>query len=119
MRVSFLIPAVASVASGFARPVAEASKNASAFVVLPNSAIYSIDKRNQTTQSFSTSSGKMTVDLEYPGTAVERMHAVRARVAQLAEGDDLNGRWEDVRRKMLWAGGLRDLPDAIPGQVRH
>jgi hypothetical protein len=60
----------------------------------------------------------MLVDPDYPGTAVERMHAVRARVAQLAEGDDLNGRWEDVRRKILWAGGLRDLPDAIPGQVR-
>ena len=59
----------------------------------------------------------MTVDPEYPGTAVERMHAARARVAQLAEGDDLNGRWEDVRRKILWAGGLRDLPNAIPGQV--
>jgi hypothetical protein len=60
----------------------------------------------------------MLVDPEYPGTAVERLHAVQARVAQLAEGDDLNGRWEDVRRKILWAGGLRDLPDAIPGQVR-
>ena len=59
----------------------------------------------------------MLVDPDYPGTAVERMHAVWARVAQLVEGYDLNGRWEDVRRKILWAGGLRDLPDAIPGQV--
>lgn len=57
----------------------------------------------------------MTFDKEYPGTAVERMMAVRARVAQLAE-EDLNGPWDDVRRKLLWAGGLRDLPDAVPGQ---
>lgn len=58
----------------------------------------------------------MTVDPQYPGTAVERMLAVRERVKQLAETDALNGRWEDVRRKILWAGGLRDLPDAVPGQ---
>lgn len=57
----------------------------------------------------------MTYDREYPGTAVERMMAVRARVAQLTE-EDLNGPWDDVRRKLLWAGGLRDLSDAVPGQ---
>jgi hypothetical protein len=57
----------------------------------------------------------MTVDSTYPGTAVERMLAVRTRVKELTE-QDLNGNWEDVRRKILWAGGLRDLPDAIPGQ---
>jgi len=58
----------------------------------------------------------MMVDKEYPGTAVLRMMAVRARVAELAAGDDLNGAWEDVRRKILWAGGLKDLPNARPGQ---
>ncbi|EJK56458.1 hypothetical protein THAOC_23650, partial [Thalassiosira oceanica] len=26
------------------------------------------------------------------------------------------GRWEDVRRRILWAGGLRDLPHSRPGQ---
>jgi hypothetical protein len=57
----------------------------------------------------------MTVDSVYPGTAVERMLAVRVRVKELTE-QDLNGKWEDVRRRILWAGGLRDLPEAIPGQ---
>lgn len=54
-------------------------------------------------------------DEEYPGTAVARLHAVRDRVKSLTE-EDLNGNWEDVRRKLLWAGGLRDLPNAAPGQ---
>lgn len=53
------------------------------------------------------------VDPEYPGTAVERMKNVRARVAELAQSNGLNGHWEDVRRKLLWAGGLRDLPNAV------
>jgi hypothetical protein len=57
----------------------------------------------------------MPVDPEYPGTAVERLMAVRSRVASLTK-DDLNGVWEDVRRKLLWAGGLKDLSNAIPGQ---
>jgi len=57
----------------------------------------------------------MQVDPEYPGTAVERMQAVRARVLGLARGE-LCGEWADVRRRLLWAGGLRDLPDARPGQ---
>ena len=57
----------------------------------------------------------MTVDSEYPGTAVERMLAVRVRVKELTE-QDLNGKWEDVRRRILWAGGLRDLTDANPGE---
>jgi len=58
----------------------------------------------------------MTIDPEYPGTAVERMLAVRDRVKKLAETDVFNGRWEDVRKKILWCGGLKDLPDALPGQ---
>jgi len=68
-----------------------------------------------TKSSSSDPSPVMTYDKEYPGTAVQRMMAVRARVAELTE-NDLNGQWEDVRRKILWAGGLRDLPDAYPGQ---
>ncbi len=56
-----------------------------------------------------------SVDPEYPGTAVERMNNVRARVVSLSEGD-LSGDWPDVRRKLLWAGGLRDLETAVPGK---
>lgn len=55
------------------------------------------------------------IDLEYPGTAVERMMNARARLRELTEYD-LNGPWDHVRRKILWAGGLRDLPNALPGQ---
>jgi len=55
------------------------------------------------------------IDPEYPGTAVERMLAVRARVASLKQ-EDLNDSWDQVRRKILWAGGLKDLPTARPGQ---
>mmetsp|Transcript_16289 Transcript_16289/g.20620 ORF Transcript_16289/g.20620 Transcript_16289/m.20620 type:complete len:298 (+) Transcript_16289:192-1085(+) len=55
------------------------------------------------------------VDPEYPGTAVQRLRSVHARVATLSK-KDLSGEWEDVRRKILWAGGLKDLPDSVPGQ---
>mmetsp|Transcript_24404 Transcript_24404/g.57254 ORF Transcript_24404/g.57254 Transcript_24404/m.57254 type:complete len:288 (-) Transcript_24404:133-996(-) len=54
-------------------------------------------------------------DPEFPGTAVKRLRAVRERVSQLTEAD-LNGRWADVRRRLLWAGGLRDLSGARPGE---
>jgi len=57
-----------------------------------------------------------TVDKEYPGTAVERMVAVRERVKKITSAELTNVPWEDVRRKILWAGGLKDLPNAIPGQ---
>ena len=55
-------------------------------------------------------------DAEYPGTAVQRLKAVRKRVAVLANDGTLDGPWEEVRRRLLWAGGLRDLPNARPGQ---
>jgi hypothetical protein len=64
-------------------------------------------------------SGNMTAmrDEQYPGTAVERMVNVRARVRQLAESGELNGQpWDDVRRQILWAGGLQDLTNVRPGQ---
>ncbi|KAL3928188.1 MAG: hypothetical protein SGARI_005115 [Bacillariaceae sp.] len=57
----------------------------------------------------------MPIDPDYPGTAVERLMAVRSRVATLTQ-DDLNADWSNVRRKLLWAGGLKDLTEAIPGQ---
>lgn len=62
----------------------------------------------------SNASAEMRVDPEYPGTAVERMMSARQRVSQLSQ-EDLNGPWEEVRRKILWAGGLKDLPSARPG----
>jgi len=55
------------------------------------------------------------VDPEYPGTAVKRMLAARARASELTHAE-LNGQWEDVRRRILWAGGLKDLTSADPGQ---
>ena len=56
------------------------------------------------------------VDPDYPGTAVERMMSARARVQQVAAEQLFNGDWDNVRRQILWAGGLRDLPNAVPGQ---
>ncbi|KAA8498739.1 hypothetical protein FVE85_6324 [Porphyridium purpureum] len=55
------------------------------------------------------------VDPDYPGTAVERMRNIRARVLSLDSELDLSVDWEDVRRRILWAGGLRDLVSARPG----
>lgn len=65
--------------------------------------------------SMSSTTSNVNVDAEYPGTAVERLNSVRERVATLSK-EDLSGDWKDVRRKILWAGGLKDLPDAIPGK---
>jgi len=62
-----------------------------------------------------TTDTKMMFDKEYPGTAVVRLNNVRERVATLSV-EDLSGDWDDVRRKILWAGGLKDLPNAVPGQ---
>jgi hypothetical protein len=68
----------------------------------------------------STNDRATIIDVDYPGTAVERLNNVRARVAELmnneVNGNVLNGPWQDVRRQLLWAGGLRDLPNAQPGQ---
>lgn len=100
-----------------------AAANTSAFVV-SNSGKTTVLHTDQQQRSTSTNlsagatasiNGNTMADPEYPGTAVERMMNARERVAQLT-AEDLNGRWSDVRRRILWAGGLRDLPDAIPGQ---
>lgn len=72
-----------------------------------------------TSFAFVSSSGNMNMrltDPEYPGTAVERLQNVHERIAQLVERNDLQGVWDDVRRNLLWAGGLKDLPDARPGE---
>mmetsp|Transcript_20152 Transcript_20152/g.29921 ORF Transcript_20152/g.29921 Transcript_20152/m.29921 type:complete len:264 (-) Transcript_20152:256-1047(-) len=63
----------------------------------------------------SSTTNNMIIDQDYPGTAVERMLAIRERVAGLEEGW-ANRPWDEVRRRILWAGGLRDLPDAVPGK---
>jgi hypothetical protein len=80
------------------------------------SGLTSTTQRNMSSSSNDVDDSTMLVDSEYPGTAVTRLRNVRARVAQLTE-EDLNGDWEEVvRKKLLWAGGLKDLPNSIPGQ---
>jgi hypothetical protein len=64
----------------------------------------------------SDNAGRSPVDPVYPGTAVERMLNIRARVFELADGNRLEEPWQDVRRHLLWAGGLKDLPNARPGE---
>merc|ERR1712039_238133 len=44
-------------------------------------------------------------DPQYPGTAVSRLRSVLTRVRQI---DTLDGDWQDVRRKLLAAGGLKE-----------
>ena len=71
------------------------------------------------TSVFSTLDGSTPqddpVDPEYPGTAVLRMQNIRARARALT-AEQLNADWQEVRRHILRAGGLRDLPHAAPGQ---
>jgi len=56
------------------------------------------------------------VDPEYPGTAVARMNACRRRVKEISANGGFSLDWEDTRRNLLFAAGLKDMPDAIPGQ---
>jgi hypothetical protein len=65
--------------------------------------------------SVSAVTGNTDYDPEYPGTSVERLNSVHARVKSLSQ-DKWNADWADVRRSILWAGGLKDLPNSIPGQ---
>ena len=55
------------------------------------------------------------IDPVYPGTAVARLEAVHQRLAAIPQSE-LDGPWPDARRALLRAGGLRDLPNARPGQ---
>jgi hypothetical protein len=55
-------------------------------------------------------------DSKYPGTAVQRLRSIHERVAIIATDGTLDGPWEEVRRRILWAGGLKDLSDSVPGQ---
>lgn len=63
----------------------------------------------------SPASAPLEVDAQYPGTAVARLRAVHERVKSLAPAD-FSVVWEESRRKLLWAGGLKDLPQSRPGQ---
>mmetsp|Transcript_642 Transcript_642/g.1740 ORF Transcript_642/g.1740 Transcript_642/m.1740 type:complete len:151 (-) Transcript_642:1803-2255(-) len=63
----------------------------------------------------STKMSELEVDKEYPGTAVARMRSAVERAKSLSS-DDLSGEWEDTRKKLLWAAGLRDLQNVPPGQ---
>jgi hypothetical protein len=57
----------------------------------------------------------LQIDPKHPGTALERLHNIHARVRGLSV-NNLSGTWQEVRRQLLWAGGLRDLPNNLPGQ---
>uniref|UniRef100_A0A6V3NQ56 Uncharacterized protein n=1 Tax=Lotharella globosa TaxID=91324 RepID=A0A6V3NQ56_9EUKA len=59
-------------------------------------------------------SSSIEIDKDYPGTAVKRMKACKERASSL-KTDELSKDWAEVRRRVLWAGGLKDLPDAQPG----
>ena len=68
---------------------------------------------------FSTSSSLTnnipTMQPSYPGTAVVRMLASRARVRSLTK-TELESDWDSVTRpKILWAAGLKDIRNADPG----
>ena len=84
------------------------------FCLLPRH-ILSAKSTMSTTVSAAGMPHEDQLDPVYPGTSVIRMMAVRDRVRSLTE-EQLDGDWEDVRRSLLWAGGLRDLPNALPGQ---
>lgn len=100
------------------------SSKTSSFVISAAGAIHNRAVDNSPSSRLNSSTGgptsssssiPMTIDPDYPGTAVERMLAARARVTTLTK-EDLNASWDEVRRKILWAGGLKDLPTARPGQ---
>lgn len=69
---------------------------------------------NMEHQSVNLTSDQL-VDQEYPGTAVTRLQNVHRRVASLTP-EQLSQNWETVRKSILWAGGLKDLPNAKPGK---
>lgn len=55
------------------------------------------------------------VDLQYPGTAVTRMLNARNRARSLSP-QNMSAPWPDVRKKVLWAAGMRDLQNVAPGK---
>lgn len=77
--------------------------------------LFSLSSTTSSTASSTTSMAEQNNDPEYPGTSVERMQTCMARAKTLG-AEALSGEWEGVRRLVLWAGGLKDLPRAVPGQ---
>ncbi|XP_057373242.1 uncharacterized protein LOC130694088 [Daphnia carinata] len=55
------------------------------------------------------------IDSLYPGTAVTRLQNVHKRVKSLTP-EQLSQDWQNVRRSILWAGGLKDLSNVRPGK---
>ena len=113
--VSRAVALALTIAPSYAARSGSAVNASSAFVVNGNGSSRPLTTSTAATTNRSSDNlyHKM-VDRKYPGTAVERMMNVRDRVKQIA--GELDGEWEDVRRKILWAGGLKDLPNAVPGQ---
>lgn len=60
----------------------------------------------------------LAIDSQYPGTAVGRMLAARARASSLSTRD-LSDKWPEVRRKILWAAGLKDITTTKVGYTGH
>ena len=124
MRLSLALPIVSTFSYGFRGGLAATSSNVSAFALSSNGqqeALSFVDSNSlgNTSRKMTTTKieeSRAPVDPEYPGTAVERMLSIRERVKELAKGDDLNQKWVDVRRKLLWAAGLKDLTTAAPGK---
>lgn len=74
------------------------------------------DNNNNKNNDSKADTYSMPVDQEYPGTAVQRLKSVHERVASLSS-DKLSGYWDTMTRpSLLWAGGLKDLRSARPGQ---
>ena len=48
-------------------------------------------------------------DPQFPGTSMPRLKAITERVLSLPQSE-LDGPWPEVRRRLLWAGGLKDMP---------
>merc|ERR1719238_2277904 len=48
-------------------------------------------------------------DPQFPGTSMPRLKAITERVLSLPQSE-LDGPWPEVRRRLLWAGGLKDVP---------
>jgi len=62
----------------------------------------------------SSSNAALEIDPAYPGTAVARMRAAQARARTLTT-EELSNAWSEVRKKLLWAAGLKDLTNVRPG----
>ena len=118
LRVSVLLSLAASSAINISEAAAatragnKTAASAASFLVAGSGAVRSASGGSSNNpiivHAEESGTGKVTmVDKEYPGTAVERMLAVRNRVKELTT-DDLNQEWEYVRKKLLWAGGLKN-----------